>query len=127
MVQILRYYGQDRPLDDTTNNIEKEKTLTLTLLGDKLPGGSLRHNASGEPMESKMNINLKMALARGEAEEYLKKTVTDHTAIDMMAVAKRFMEGPNTPAEFCSGVTGEMVATIRMWMDEENERKGPNF
>jgi hypothetical protein len=71
---------------------------------------------------------LKVAAARIEAEEFIKREVTDPAALNIMTRARTlFNEGPETPALLCGNLTAEEIASLQRFIDEEEERNGPAF
>ena len=120
--QRLVYVG--RHLEDvgmSSNRMEPTIHLMLSLLG----GGPKRPRE--DKSDTKNTKPLKVAAAKSDAAEYLKKNVTEATAVAMMRSARDFMAGPPTAAQLCQNLTADQVATIRQWMADETKRNGPIF
>ena len=114
-----------KKLEDIAN-VEKEGTIHLLL---SLQGGGKRGASGAEKPESTTRANkpLKVAHAKIDAEEALKKEVDDPTAVRMMEKAKQFMQQPGSSIELCSSFSLDQVKAFRTWIDGEHERNGPAF
>ena len=89
----------------------------------ELAGGKRARATSTERSKA-----LKLAAARIEAEEFVKRELTDPTAIAIMNRAKVLLnEGPDTTSVLCNSLGSVDITNIERFIDDEEERNGPTF
>ena len=100
-----------KKLEDIAN-VDKEGTIHLLL---SLQGGAKRGASGAEKPEwtTKASKPLKVAHAKIDAEEALKKELDDPTAVRMMNKANEFMQQPRTPEELFATFSQDQVKAVR--------------
>jgi hypothetical protein len=97
-------------------------------LGVQIPMDfAAKRSHDGTPKAEKAGRPLKVAAAKIEAEDAVKKDVHERVAMTILEKARQLMTGPDTTVEMCSGLSPDGVKAIRAWMDDEPERNGPLF